>query len=225
MRATAATRTYEQHGDAGRFVINKAASTTTIACPANVTYTGLAQTPCTASVGGIGGLNQSVAVTYSSNTNPGTATANASYSGDANHQMSSDTETFAITYGLCSVAVGPGGVILQPINSDKTSVFSRKGGSTIPVKFRVCDAAGNPISNANAVFAGTGGSLTMLSAVRGTIDAVNETGITEVPDVAFRFSGGQWIFNMATGNLTQGSTYAFRINLAAGSIDFVVGVK
>ena len=55
---------------------------------------------------------------------------------------------------------------------------------------------------------------------------MNETGITEVPDVAFRFSGGQlWIFNMATGNLTQGSTYAFRINLAAGSIDFVVGVK
>ena len=70
-----------------------------------MTYTGLAQTPCTASVGGSGGLNQSVAVTYSSNTNPGTATANASYSGDANHQMSSDTETFAIAYGLCSVAV------------------------------------------------------------------------------------------------------------------------
>ena len=93
---------------------------------------------------GIGGLNQSVAVTYLSNTNPGTATANASYSGDANHQVSSDTKTFAIAYGLCSVAVGPGGVILQPINSDKTSVFSRKGGSTIPVKFRVCDAVWEP---------------------------------------------------------------------------------
>ena len=188
-------------------------------------YTGLALTPCSATVAGVGGLDQPVDVTYLHNINPGTGTANANYSGDANHEVSSDTETFAITYGLCSLAVGPGGVILQPINSDKTSVFSRKGGSTIPVKFRVCDAAGNPISNANAVFAGTGGSLTMLSAVRGTIDAVNETGITEVPDVAFRFSGGQWIFNMATGNLTQGSTYAFRINLAAGSIDFVVSVK
>ena len=38
-------------------------------------------------------------------------------------------------------------MILQPINSDGTSVYNRKGGSTIPVKFRVCDAAGRPIAN------------------------------------------------------------------------------
>jgi hypothetical protein len=36
------------------------------------------------------------------------------------------------------------------------------------------------------VFAGTGGSLTMLSAVRGTIDNINETTGTDIPDVAFR---------------------------------------
>ena len=67
----------------------------------------------------------------------------------------------------------------------------------------------------------------MLSAVRGTIDVVNEAGITDVPDVAFRFSGDQWIFNMATTNLTAGQTYTFRINLAYGpaSITFMVGVK
>jgi hypothetical protein len=191
-----------------------------------VIYTGLALTPCTATVVGIGGLNQSLNVTYLSNANPGTATANASYSGDANHQASSGTKTFAITYGLCSPAVGAGGVILQPINSDGTSVFARKGGSTIPVKFRVCDASGNPISNPTAVFAGTGGALTMLSAVRGTVDVVNEPGISEIPDIAFRISGGQWIFNMATTNLAQGSTYAFAINLATGqSIQFRVAVK
>ena len=69
----------------------------------------------------------------------------------------------------------------------------------------------------------------MLSAVRGTIDNINEIGGTDIPDVAFRWdaSGQQWIFNMATNNLTSGSTYAFRINLAyaPASITFMVGVK
>ena len=133
--------------------------------------------------------------------------------------------TITITYGNCSTGVGPGGVILQPINSDGTSVYQRKGGSTIPVKFTVCDASGNPISNPAAVFAGTGGTLTMLSEVRGTITVVNETGTTDIPDVAFRWTGSQWIFNMATTNLNSGSTYTFRINLAYGSITFRVGVK
>ena len=155
---------------------------------------------------GVGGLNQPVKVTYLNNSNPGIGTAKAIYSGDANHQVSSDTKTFAITYGLCSPAVGAGGVILQPINSDGTSMFARKGGSTLPVKFRVCDASGNPISDPAAVFAGTGGSLTMLSAVRGTVDVVNEPGVMEIPDTAFRFSGNQWVFNMATSNLAQGTT-------------------
>jgi hypothetical protein len=137
------------------------------------------------------------------------------------------TVAINVGYGMCSVSVGPGGVILPPINSDGTSVYNRKGGSTIPVKFRVCNASGASISNPALVFAGTAGSLTMLSAVRGTIDNINETTGTDIPDVAFRWDGQQWIFNMATNNLTSGSTYAFRINLAyaPASITFVVGVK
>ena len=39
--------------------------------------------------------------------------------------------------------------------------------------------------------------------MRGTIDNVNEAVVNDVPDVLFRYSGGQWIFNMATGNLTE----------------------
>jgi hypothetical protein len=69
----------------------------------------------------------------------------------------------------------------------------------------------------------------MLGAVRGTVDNINETPNVDIADVAFRWdaSGQQWIFNMATGNLTSGSTYQFRINLANStqSITFVVGVK
>ena len=69
------------------------------------------------------------------------------------------------------------------------------------------------------------GSITMLSAVRGTVTVVNEDTIADIPDVAFRFDGLQWIFNMATSNLQSASTYTFRINLANGDIVFMVGVK
>src|SRR5205814_736081 len=158
-------------------------------------------------------------------TNPGSYSASASFAGDANHNPSSDTKSFSIGYGLCGAGYGPGGVILQPINSDGTSVYQRKSGSTIPVKFTVCDAFGKPISNPAAVFTGTGGALTMLSEVRGTITSVNENATTDVPDVAFRWTGSQWIFNMATTNLTPGATDTFRINLANGKIEFTVGVK
>ena len=65
----------------------------------------------------------------------------------------------------------------------------------------------------------------MLSAVRGTVDAANESPDANIPDVAFRWSGDQWIFNMATSNLAVGTTYTFRINLAYGNVQFTVGVK
>ena len=128
-----------------------------------------------------------------------------------------------IGYGTCTGGT-PGGVILPPINANGSSVW--KIGSTVPVKFTVCDATGNAISDPNAVFATGFGSITLLSAVRGTIDNVNEATYTDVPDVAFRWSGGQWIFNMATSNLTKNTTYTYRINLKDGSyIQFSAGTK
>ena len=54
---------------------------------------------------GAGGLNQSLTVTYTDNTNAGTATASATFAGDANHSGSSDPETFTIDQG----AVGDDG--------------------------------------------------------------------------------------------------------------------
>jgi hypothetical protein len=61
-----------------------------------VTYTGAAQEVCTATVTGVGGLSESVAVTYSNNTNAGTASASASFAGDANHDASTGSATFEI---------------------------------------------------------------------------------------------------------------------------------
>jgi hypothetical protein len=131
--------------------------------------------------------------------------------------------TLTIGYGTCS-GPNPGGVILQPINADGSSIFPRSG-RTVPVKFTVCDANGNPISDPNAVFAGTGGQLTMLSAVRGQIPNPDENQYNDIPDVAFRYTGGMWMFNMATSNLQSGYSYMFRINLKYGSITFVIAIK
>jgi len=131
--------------------------------------------------------------------------------------------TLTIGYGTCT-GPNPSGVILQPINADGSSVFPRSG-RTVPVKFTVCDANGNPISDPNVVFAGTGGALTMLSSVRGQVPNPDESGYNDIPDVAFRYTGGMWMFNMATSNLQQATTYTFRINLRYGSITFVIAIK
>src|SRR5262249_53875825 len=82
--------------DTKNFTIDKAGSVTTVTCPASVPYNGSAQTPCSASVTGAGGLSQSVGVNYTNNMAAGTATANASYQGDDNHNNSSDSKNFII---------------------------------------------------------------------------------------------------------------------------------
>ena len=145
--------------------------------------------------------------------------------GLGNYNIGYVTGTLTFGYGTCTGPNGPGGVILQPIDADGSSIFP-KAGRTVPVKFTVCDANGNPISNPNAVFAGTGGALTMLSAVRGQIPNPDETAFNDIPDVAFRYSSGIWIFNMATSNLQSDYTYTFRINLANGQgITFLIAIK
>jgi len=79
------------------FTIDKASSSTSINCPTNVPYNGSPQTPCTATATGAGGLNVSVTVVYGNNINAGTATADATFAGDANHNSSVATQvTFTI---------------------------------------------------------------------------------------------------------------------------------
>src|SRR5207249_4031712 len=84
----------------GSFTINKAASVTVVTCPASVIYNGSAQTPCTVSVTGAGGLNQTPAANYTNNTNVGTATASYTFAETANYLGSSDSKNFDITKAL-----------------------------------------------------------------------------------------------------------------------------
>lgn len=96
---------HEGASDSRNFTIAKATSTVTLNCPSNVTYDGSAQQPCTAAVTGAGGLNEGVTVEYGDNTDAGTASASASYAGDANHEGSSDSSTFSIDKAPSSVTL------------------------------------------------------------------------------------------------------------------------
>ncbi len=84
--------------DSATFTIDKASSTVTVSCPANVTYTGAAHEPCTAQATGVGmsPVNVTDSLVYTANTDAGTATADASWTGDANHTGDTGTATFTI---------------------------------------------------------------------------------------------------------------------------------
>ena len=67
----------------------------------------------------------------------------------------------------------------------------------------------------------------MTGQIRGTVDQVNETGDTTIPDVAFTFTGGMWHFNMDT---RQSGPRAIPIRFAltwrpAQALRLPVGVK
>lgn len=107
--------------------------------------------------------------------------------------------------GLCNNE--PAHAILQPINPDGTSIF--KQGSTVPAKFRVCDAQGIPVSE-NPVQ-----SFTLAQVSSASTTNINESVSSTTPDSNFRFDplNKQWIFNMNTKNLLAGKTYFYRILL------------
>lgn len=98
-----------------------------------------------------------------------------------------------------------------------------KKGSTVPVKFRVCDANGKSIGNPGVVT-----SFRMTGVWSQVASLPNEDIISTTPDTAFRWSATdqQWIFNLSTKNLTAGRTYAYSIDLADGtSITSSFGLK
>jgi Pro-kumamolisin, activation domain/MBG domain (YGX type) len=92
----------------GSYTISQASSVTTVTCPPSVTYNGSAQTPCSATATGAGGLNQALTVNYVNNVNAGTATASASFAGDANHTGSSNSTTFTINQAAVTATAGNG---------------------------------------------------------------------------------------------------------------------
>jgi len=69
------------------------------------TYNGSPQTPCSVTVTGAGGLNETPTPTYSNNVNAGTATASYTYAESTNHLGSDDSETFVIAKAASTTTV------------------------------------------------------------------------------------------------------------------------
>jgi hypothetical protein len=120
----------------------------------------------------------------------------------------------AITYAPAGTAClgEPSHAILQPVNADGSSVF--KAGSTVPLRFRVCDADGVSI--------GTPGVVHTFALVKTSADpnaAVNEPLTSSAPDAAFRWdaTSQQWGFNLSTKGLKSGTKYAYAITLNDGT--------
>jgi hypothetical protein len=130
----------------------------------------------------------------------------------SNYSLTFAPGALKIVYATTACLGEAGHQILQPVNADGTSVF--KQGSTVPAKFRICDAAGNSIGTAGVVKA-----FQQISVANGVTSVVNETVDSTTPDAAFRWdsTARQWIFNMSTKSLKANSTYSWLITLDDGT--------
>src|SRR5205823_8774579 len=114
----------------------------------------------------------------------------------SNYTVTSTNGALTIRYATTSCLGSPGHTVLQPINADGSSVFKR--GSTVPVKFRVCDANGLSIGTAGVV-TGSPAAPVLVSKSTGA-GGVDESVYSTTPDTSFRWdpSAQQWIYNQAT---------------------------
>jgi len=157
-------------------------------------------------------------------TGVGSCTITASQAGDTNYNAATSvSRSFNVLYASSGNCLGaPGHAILQPINADGTSVF--KQGSTVPAKFRVCDASGASIGTSGVV-----SSFRLVKTVSGTaVATVDEDVFSTTPDTAFRWdpTAQQWIFNISSKKLSVNTTYYYDITLNDGThILFQFGLK
>ncbi len=155
---------------------------------------------------------------------PITATLNDPNGKLANYSVSNTAGTLKIGYAPLGAACGGvgGHQILQPIDATGTSVFKQK--STVPAKFRVCDANGAAAGGAGVVK-----DFRLVQTQSGTaVNDVNEVVDSTTPDTTFRWSASdqQWIFNINTKGLSSNVTYVYSIELNDGSkIPFQFGLK
>jgi hypothetical protein len=145
---------------------------------------------------------------------------------------------------------GPGHTVLSPVMPDGSSVF--KKGTTIPIKFRVCDASGKPISTPIVTFPRTPppvipSASAIPSALRdhlcatlpnnvnsksgapvfcGVVGSVSQPTPSTTPNTVFRYdpTNKWWVFNQdtSTNDLVAGNAYVYYIPLIDGTNIFYV---
>jgi hypothetical protein len=203
---------------AGTLIITQAPSVTTVSCPSGVIYTASAQTPCTASVAGAGGLSQPLTVSYTSNIAVGTAHASASFAGDANHTGNSASEGFFIIYRWDGY--------LQPINDTAhqigldVSVF--KAGSTVPAKLQLKAADGTVVQSATLPVWLAPVDLGLMSS---SIDELVYSDPASSGNT-FKWDGTQYQYNWSTKGSTPGHWYRISAKFDDGTTrSVVIGLK
>jgi beta-propeller repeat-containing protein len=99
---------------------------------------------------------------------------------------------YAVTYDVCALY-------------DATKAY--KGGSTIPIRLRLCDASGRNVSSPEIVVVAQNLSLVSTATSALVMDAGNAN-----PDDRFRYDSGEYIFNLKTTGLATG-TYALALTV------------
>ena len=174
---------YLGSADATTFEIEQAATTTVLTCPLSVIYSGAAQEPCSAEVTGPGGLNEVVTVLYTDNTNVGTASASATYAGDANYLGSADATTFEIeqaattTVLTCPLSVIYSGAAQEPCSAEVTG----PGGLNEVVTVLYTDNTNVGTASASATYAGDANYLGSADATTFEIEQAATTTVLTCP--------------------------------------------
>ena len=178
------------------------------------------ETLATSGVSGTAGCttaNGTVAGTFPINCALGSLSSN-------NYSFAFIPGTLTVNYAATCQGAPIGNPILQPVNGDGSSTF--KQGSTVPLKFRACDAVGNSVGPTSAVPSIVASFV--LDHTSNGAPGVNEAVDSTTPDTAFRWSATdkQWIFNLSTKNLSAGKTYTYKVTLVGGaSFTIVFGLK
>ncbi|MGQ0734635.1 MAG: MBG domain-containing protein, partial [Acidobacteriota bacterium] len=225
--AVVATLTHQNYTSAaanGTLVIGKATPAAAWSAPAPIivgTPLGAAQLNATSSVPGT--FTYSPVAGTVLDVGPGQTLSATFTPADADNYNSVPVSTsISVLYSTAACQGAAGHAILPPVNADGTSVYKRN--STVPAKFRVCDAAGNSVGTPGVV-----AGFYLIQVINGTVSTTaNETVESTTPDTTFRWdtTGQQWIFNIATKNLSIGRTYVYRIALKDGSaIQFQYGLR
>ena len=177
------------------FQITPAATLASVSCPASVTYTGNAVTPCTGAVSGPG-LSQSLTPSYSSNV-VGLATATVSYPGGGNYQSNSASKTFQILYVQS-------GCFSSPVYSvmPTTKSFQKKG-SNLPVKCTLLDAQGSGVIGAQ-------GSL--LVEDLGTNGLATPSTVVSIPNAFSSSASGNYSYGLDTSPAGFVSSHFYRVS-------------
>jgi hypothetical protein len=98
--------------------------------------------------------------------------------------------------------------ILPPINADGSSTFNRNG--TIPVKFKLLDDEGNPVTDAKV-------KIYVAKVVGGSAGPDTEAVSTAKSNVGnlarYDAEGGQYIFNLDAKSLPETGTYQLKFKM------------